>query len=499
MVSPGSPIPIHRRPVSGRTISAALLVGGLTPPGSAASVLGRVAQEADLVAARQQMALSLGWHIVLACLGVGFPILILIGEGIGLRRGDAVASELAYRWTKIFAVLFAVGAVSGTILSFELGILWPGLMGTFGDVWGLPFAIEGIAFFLEAIFLGIYLYGRDRLSPRAHFLVGLPIPVAGIASAWFVVTANAWMNQPTGFDVALYKATGRVEGVDPVAAMFNPATPVQTTHMVLGALMLAGFLVASVYAWAWLRGRQDRYHRLGFTIAFAFAAAITPVQIVVGDWAARFLAENQPTKLAALEAVNETASGVPLTIGGIVIDGEVRYGLEIPNGLSWLAHGRPDAVVRGLNEVPVDERPPVAIVRTAFQAMVAIGFFLLGLGGWLAVTWIRRRRLPQSLWFFRAAVVAGPATVIALEAGWVTTEVGRQPWIVYGLMKVDEAVTTAPGIRFGYYGLIVVYTALTVAVVTVLRRLRRPWPSADPAGTAIIGSSSPGMEPVEMS
>jgi len=428
----------------------------------------------ELFAARQQMALSLGWHIVVASLGVGFPLVILIAEAIGLRRHDPVATELARRWSKALTVLFAVGAVSGTILSFELGILWPGLMGTFGDVWGLPFAIEGIAFFVEAIFLGIYLYGWDRLSPRAHLLAGIPIPIAGIASAWFVVTANAWMNQPRGFDVARYLATGEVVDVDPWAAMFNPATPPQTTHMILAALMVSGFTVAAVYAYGMLRGRADRYHRLGFAIPFALAAVVTPVQIGVGDWAARFLAENQPVKFAALEAVQETGPDVPLTVGGIVIDGEVRYGIEIPGALSWLAERDTGAVVAGLEEVPPEDRPPVAVVRTAFQLMVASGFFLLGVAVWSAVVWVRRRRAPRSRWFLRAGLVAGPLAVVALEAGWVATEVGRQPWIVYEVMRVSEAVTTAPGIRYGYYALVVVYAALTVTTVAVLRRQSRP-------------------------
>ncbi|MGQ0743849.1 MAG: cytochrome ubiquinol oxidase subunit I [Acidimicrobiales bacterium] len=453
--------------------------------------------EANLWAARQQMALSLGWHIVIASLGVGFPILILLAQWRGIRTGDPVFAELAYRWSKAFAVLFAVGAVSGTILSFELGILWPDLMGTFGDVWGLPFAIEGVAFFLEAIFLGIYLYGRRRLTPRQHLLVGLPVPIAGIASAWFVVTANAWMNQPTGFDIDHYRETGQVRNVDPVAAMFNPATPVQTTHMVLAALMVAGFLVASIYAWGLLRGRRDRYNRIGFLLPFAFAAALTPAQIVVGDWAARFLAENQPVKLAALEGVLRTQPRAPLTIGGLYIDGEVRYGLEIPGGLSWLAHGDVDAVVAGLDQVPADERPPVPIVRAAFQVMVAIGFFLLGLGVWLGWSWWRRRDLPAARVFLWAAAAAGPLAAVAMEAGWVATEVGRQPWIVYEVMRVDEAVTRAPGIRFGYYGLIVVYVALTVAVITVLRRMIRPGgasgaPESEPAP---IGPEESGGPP----
>jgi cytochrome bd ubiquinol oxidase subunit I len=274
---------------------------------SAAAAL--VAAQPDLWAARQQMALSLGWHIVIACFGVGFPALVVAVEALGIRRADPDALRLARRWSQVLAVLFAVGAVSGTILSFELGILWPGLMRTFGDVWGLPFAIEGIAFFVEAIFVGIYLYGWDRLPPRVHVLTGVPIVVAGVASAWFVVTANAWMNQPRGFDLEHYLATDEVTDVDPWAAMFNPATPPQTTHMVLAAFMVSGFGTAAVYAAALLRGRTDRYNRLGFLVPFAMAAALTPIQIGVGDWAARFLADNQPVKLAALEAGRDPGRG----------------------------------------------------------------------------------------------------------------------------------------------------------------------------------------------
>ena len=432
-----------------------------------------IAVQPDLWAARQQMALSLGWHIVIACFGVGFPALVVLAEWLGIRRDDADLLHLARRWSKALAVLFAVGAVSGTILSFELGILWPELMRRFGDVWGLPFAIEGIAFFVEAIFVGLYLYGWDRLSPRAHLLTGVPIVIAGVASAWFVVTANAWMNQPRGFDVEHYLATGEVIDVRPWAAMFNPATPPQTTHMVLAAFMVAGFGTASVYAVGLLRGRTDRAHRLGFLVPFAVAAAITPVQIGVGDWAARFLADKQPTKFAALEGLHETERGAPLTIGGLYLDGEVRYGIEIPRALSFLAHHDPDAEVRGLDEVPEDERPPVGVVRTAFQLMVAIGTGLLALGVWFAVVWWRRRRLPRARLFLWCAAAAGPLAAVALEAGWVTTEVGRQPWIVYGVLRVEDAVTTAPNIRFGYYALLVVYTALTVGTVYVLRRLAR--------------------------
>lgn len=425
----------------------------------------------DLAAARTQMALSLGWHIVIACFGVGFPVVVLLAEWRAIRTGEAAYEALARQWTKALGVLFAVGAVSGTILSFELGILWPHFMGRFGEVIGLPFAMEGIAFFIEAIFVGIYLYGWDRLRPSLHLLSGVPVVVAGLASAWFVVTANAWMNQPRGFRLT---AAGEVVDPDPWAAMLNPATPVQTTHMILAALMVAGFGVAAVYAAGWLRGRRDRYHRLGFLLPFTLAAAVTPVQIGVGDWAARFLADRQPVKLAALEGLEETQRGAPLTVGGIYLDGEVRFGLRIPKGLSLLAQHDPDAVVLGLEEVPPDERPPVGVVRSAFQLMVAIGLGLLALSGWFAAAWLRRRSPPKSAWFHRAAVAAGIAAPVALEAGWVATEVGRQPWIVYGVMRVDEAVTPAPGIRLGLYALVVVYALLTWATVFVLRRLATP-------------------------
>jgi cytochrome d ubiquinol oxidase subunit I len=427
------------------------------------------ATPADLTAARSQMAVSLGWHIVVACLGVGFPALVLLAEWRGHRTGDPTYTLLARRWAKALGVLFAVGAVSGTILSFEMGILWPGLMGTFGGVIGLPFALEGFAFFIEAIFLGIYLYAWDRLSPRAHILSGIPIVVGGIASAFFVVTANAWMQQPRGFDLV----NGRVTNADPWAAMFNPATPPQTTHMILAALMVTGFLVSSVYAVGMLRGRRDRYHRLGFLLPFILAAAVTPVQIFVGDWAARFVAENQPVKLAAMEGVFQTARGVPLHLGGIEVDGELRYAIEIPRGLSLLARWDPNAEIRGLETVPLDERPPVTIVHLSFQAMVACGLALLGLSIWFAVAWWRRRELPRSRWFWRAASLAGVLSVIALEAGWITTEVGRQPWIVYGILRTRDAVSSAPGLRYGFYSVLAVYAVLTVATLYVLRRLAR--------------------------
>ncbi|MDQ0815001.1 cytochrome d ubiquinol oxidase subunit I [Streptomyces sp. B3I7] len=439
-------------------------------------VLARAATEADLSAARAQMGFSLAWHIVVACLGVGLPALTLLAEWLGIRRDDPSLKLLARRWARAMGVLFAVGAVSGTILSFEMGLLWPGLMGRFGQVIGLPFALEGIAFFIEAIFLGIYLYAWDRLSPRRHLLTGIPIVVAGTASAFFVVCANAWMNQPRGYTLR----EGKVVQVDPWAAMLNPAAPPQTVHMILAAFMVASFLTASVYAVALLRGRRDAYHRAGFAIPFAFGAVVTPFQIVVGDWAARFLADYQPMKLAAIEGVYHTGSHVPLTVGGVAGKDGLEYGLEVPDGLSLLVGYRPGTVVRGLNEVPRAQWPAVTGVHWAFDLMVAVGFFLLGLGLWLLLAWWRTRRSGGALLDRRGSrlllalvALAGPASVVALESGWSVTELGRQPWIVYGVMSVRDAVNPAPGLMTGLWLVLVVYAAMTAATWYVLRRLAR--------------------------
>ena len=430
------------------------------------------ARTADPVAARSQMGFSLGWHIVVASLGVGMPMLVLFAEWRGHRTGDVHYQLLARRWARALGVLFAVGAVSGTIVSFEMGVLWSGLMDRYGAVIGLPFAIEGFAFFIEAIFLGIYLYGWDRLSPRVHLLAGLPIVASGIASAFFVVCANAWMNAPRGFAIR----HGRLTGVDPWAAMFNPATGPETTHMILSAFLITGFAMASVYAVAMLRGRRDRYHRLGLLIPLTFAAAVTPVQIVVGDWAARFVAASQPVKLAAMEGLVTTQSHAPEAVGGLFYGGRLHGALKIPDGLSLLVHLNPAGKVTGLSSVPAASQPPVAIVHLAFDTMVGIGFALLALGAWLAWSWWRRRALPGSRWFLRAVAAAGVAAAVATEAGWITTEVGRQPWIVYGVLKVASAVNPAPGLADGAWPVIAVYAALTAATVYVLRRLARSAP-----------------------
>jgi cytochrome d ubiquinol oxidase subunit I len=435
----------------------------------AGGALGATADQDHLFQARQMQALSLGWHIVIVCFGVAFPAMVLFVEALGLRTGDPVYRTLAKRWSKAMLVLFAVGVVSGTILSFELGILWPEFMATFGDVFGLGFALEGFSFFVEAIFIAIYVYGWDRLPPRVHFLTGIPIAIAGVTGSLFVLAVNGWMNDPTGFRLE----DGRAVDVEPWQALFGGNVWHQLVHMLIAAYMVAGFSVAGVYAWAWLHGRRDRYHRIGLVVPFTIAALAAPVQLVVGDWAARAVADSQPTKLAAFEGLGRTTADAPLHVLGWYDDGEVRYGIELPKLLSLLSEHDPGATVEGLDAVPPDERPPVNVVRIAFQLMVAIGTGLAALAAVYLVTWWRRRRPPRSPWFYRAAVIAGPAAVVALISGWIVTEVGRQPWIVYRVMRVEDAVTGASGIPLGYAVVAAVYLALTVIAVALLRRLAR--------------------------
>jgi cytochrome d ubiquinol oxidase subunit I len=303
-------------------------------------------------------------------------------------------------------------------------------------------------------------------------LTGLPVILAGVASAFFVVTANAWMNQPRGIDLT----GGEVTGIRPWEAMFNPATPPQTVHMIVAAFMVAGFGTAAVYAMAMLRGKRDRYHRLGFLVPFSTAAILAPVQVVVGEWAAHFLADYQPLKLAAIEGLSRTTAGGPLSLGGVYVDGELHYAIAIPHALALLAHWDPSAVVLGLDQAPAALQPPVNVVHLSFQLMVAIGFGLVGLGAWLGWTWWRRGDLPQSRWFLRAAAVAGPAAVLAMEAGWVVTEVGRQPWIAYGVLLTRDAVNPHPGLLAGLAIVLIVYGILTVGLIYVLRLLARRGP-----------------------
>jgi cytochrome bd ubiquinol oxidase subunit I len=438
------------------------------------------AHQAYLLQARQMQALSFTVHIPLVCFGIAFPAMVLFAEWLHLRTGDELYLTLARRWTRIMAALFAVGVITGTILSFEMGLLWPQFTATFGSVFGLGFAIEGFSFFMEAIFIGIYVYGWGRLSPRAHFLSGIPIVIAGMTGSLTVISVNAWMNHPGGFKLV----GGHVTDVRPLTALFdNSFLWPELTHMYIAGYIVCGFLVAGAYAVGRLRGKWGRYERTALAIPLTIAALASPVQVLVGDWAARDVAVQQPIKLAALEGLAKTTKGAPEHLLGWYENEKVKYGIEIPKLLSLLAFHNPTATVTGLDTVPKDRQPPINVVRIAFQTMVGIGTLLALLGVALLYVRIRRKRLPESPWFYRAVALAGPAALVALIAGWVTTEVGRQPWVVYHVMLTSQAVTGAGGIVVGYATLALVYLGVAVATAWILLRLsRRPLRERGEAG-----------------
>ncbi|HEU0027587.1 MAG TPA: cytochrome ubiquinol oxidase subunit I [Ktedonobacterales bacterium] len=436
------------------------------------------------LAARMQTGISLGFHIIFAVLGVGLPLLLLIAEGLGLRYRDATWYTLARRWSKAFAILFVTGAVSGTVLSFEFGLLWPRFMGFSTAVIGLPFALEGFMFFLEAIFLGLYLYGWDRLSPLAHWLCSIPIAVAGAASTWFIVTVNSWMNTPAGFTLV----NGKPANIDPIAAMLNPSTPFETTHMLLAAFEATGFGVAAVYALFLLWGRRDAYIVRGMRLGLIVGSVVAPFQILVGDLSARGVAETQPAKLAAMEALFQTTKGAALHIYGWpdVAQRKLIGPVEIPKLLSWLVTGDPNATVQGLDATPVADWPAVTVVHFAFDTMVGIGFFLafvaaLYWGQYLYRRLVRKQRDagPLNRLTLLCVLVSGPLTFVAIELGWITTEIGRQPWIIYNVMRISEAPTSAPGVVAFFVTFLVVYVALFTAAALLLSRMARSGPAGD--------------------
>lgn len=425
----------------------------------------------DIIAARSQMAMSLGFHIVFAVVGIGLPLLMVIAEWRWMRTGDAIYLDLAKRWSKGAAILFAVGAVSGTVLSFELGLLWPKFMQFAGPIFGMPFSLEGFAFFTEAIFLGLYLYGWDRVSRRAHLLAGIIVAVSGVLSGIFVVIANAWMNSPVGFDMV----NGTAVNVRPFAAMAGPATFSQTLHMTLAAYAATGLGVAGIHAILILRGNTAAFHRRALGIALTVGAPTALVQPISGDISARHVAVTQPAKLAAMEAHFETRRGAPLHIGGWpdVDARETRWSISIPRGLSLLAFHDPNAEVTGLADVPREDWPPVAIVHIAFQIMVALGTFMAIVSAWaLWRAWRARTSdgLADDRWLLRGLAVATPMGFLAIEAGWTVTEVGRQPWVVYGIFRTADAVTPMPGLIVPFLLFSALYLLLGVIVLYMLRQ-----------------------------
>ena len=431
----------------------------------------------DLLAARSQMAISLGFHILFAVVGIGMPVLMVVAERRWHTTGDRIYLDLAKRWAKGTAILFAVGAVSGTVLSFELGLLWPQFMEFAGPIIGMPFSLEGFAFFTEAIFLGIYLYGWDRISGRAHLFAGVMVAVSGAASGVFVVIANAWMNAPTGFELV----DGRAVNIDPIAGMLNPMAFQQTLHMTLAAYTATGFAVAGIHAFLLLFDRRNAFHRRALGIALLVGTPAALLQPISGDLSAKAVARVQPAKLAAMESHFETGTRAPLIIGGWPDPDarETRYAIRIPGGLSFLAFGDFDAEVQGLEEWPREDWPNVPIVHTAFQIMVGLGTYLALLSVWVGWTAFRRRDLAENRWLLRAIAIAAPMGFIAIEAGWIVTEVGRQPWTIYGVLRTADAVTPMPGLIYPFLLFTVLYCFLGVIVAWLLYRqiIRSPTPS----------------------
>jgi cytochrome bd ubiquinol oxidase subunit I len=425
----------------------------------------------DLLAARAQMAISLGFHIIFAELGIALPLLMVLAEWRWRRTGDEVCLQLAKRWSRGAAILFAVGAVSGTVLSFELGLLWPKFMGFAGPIIGMPFSLEGFAFFTEAIFLGVYLYGWDRVSPRAHMTAGLIVAASGAASAVFVIMVNAWMNTPTGVQIV----GGRLVSIDPIAGMFNPSTFSQALHMLLAAYASTGLAVAGVHAAILIKNRESAFHRRAMMLALTVGAPAAILQPISGDISARTVAQWQPAKLAALEGQFRTERGAPLRIGGFpdVEAQRTRFAIEIPRGLSFFAFHDFNAEVKGLDAIPRDLWPPVVPVHFGFQIMVALGTVIALVSLWALVLVARKRELTDSPRLLRALAIVTPFGFIATEAGWTVTEVGRQPWVVQGIMRTSAAVTPMPGLVIPMLVFTLLYLLLGVVVIVLIRSMVR--------------------------
>ena len=425
----------------------------------------------DLLAARSQMAMSLAFHIIFAEIGVAMPVLMVLAEWRWRRTGDASLLELARRWAKGTAILFAVGAVSGTVLSFELGLLWPTFMKFAGPIIGVPFSLEGFAFFTEAIFLGVYLYGWNVLSARAHMAAGVIVAASGAASAVFVIMVNAWMNTPIGIEMS----GSAIVSVDPIAGMFNPSTVQQAVHMLLAAYAATGLAVSGIHALALRRGAQGSFHRRALTIALSVGAPAAILQPISGDLSARVVARTQPAKLAALEAHFHTERGAPLRIGGWpdLEKRETRFAIEIPYGLSLLAFHDPRAEVRGLDDVPRESWPPVLPVHAGFQIMVGLGTLMAIVSVWALWAIWRRFDLATQRRLLGALMLVSPFGFIATEAGWTVTEVGRQPWVVQGILRTADAVTPMPGLVFPFLIFTTLYVVLGVIVIVLLRGIVR--------------------------
>ncbi|OAQ39909.1 cytochrome BD ubiquinol oxidase subunit I [Pedobacter psychrophilus] len=422
----------------------------------------------DFIAARSQMALSLGFHIIFSCIGMVMPFFMAVSHYLYLKTNDVSYKNITKAWSKGVAIFFAVGAVSGTVLSFELGLLWPKFMEHAGPIFGMPFSLEGTAFFIEAIALGFFLYGWDRFNKWFHWFTGVVVGVSGLLSGILVVAANAWMNTPAGFDYV----DGKYINIDPIAAMFNDAWFSQALHMSIAAFAATGFAVAGVHAFMILRKQNISFHTRSFKIAAIFGTIAAVLQPLSGDISAKFVGKSQPAKLAAMEAHFHTEKSASLIIGGIpdVKNQKVDYAIKIPGALSFMAKGDFNAEVTGLDQIPKENQPPIAITHYSFQIMVALGIIMMGIAFSYFIALIKKKSWLQKKWLLKLFVFATPLGFIAVEAGWIVTEVGRQPWIINGIMRTKDAVTPMPGIQYSFYLFSAVYISLSIIVIFMLYR-----------------------------
>jgi cytochrome bd ubiquinol oxidase subunit I len=422
----------------------------------------------DFIAARSQMALSLAFHIIFSCVGMVMPFMMAIAHYKYLKTKNEIFKGLTKAWSKGVAILFATGAVSGTMLSFEMGLLFPKFMEHAGPIFGMPFSLEGTAFFIEAIALGFFLYGWDRFSPKFHWFCGLLVGISGLSSGILVVAANAWMNSPTGFDYI----DGQYLNVDPIKAMFNSAWFSEALHMTIAAFCATGFAVAGLHAYLILKGKNVTFHKEAFKISATLAIVAALLAPLSGDISAKDVAKRQPIKLAAMEAHFETEASAPFVLGGIVNEKaeEIKYAIKVPGVLSFLVHGDFKTPVTGLNEFPKEDWPPVAITHYAFQVMIGFGMIMMAIAVLYLVGRFFKKEWFDKRWFLKLFVIATPFGYIALEAGWTVTEVGRQPWIIYGIMRTVDAVTPMPGIQYSFYMFTLVFISLAAILVFLMNR-----------------------------
>ena len=422
----------------------------------------------DFIAARSQMALSLGFHIIFSCIGMVMPFFMAVSHFYYLKTNNIVYKNVTKAWSKGVAIFFATGAVSGTVLSFELGLLWPEFMKHAGPIFGMPFSLEGTAFFIEAIALGFFLYGWDKFNKWFHWFTGVIVGVSGLASGILVVAANAWMNSPAGFDFI----DGQYVNIDPIKAMFNDAWFSQALHMSIAAFAATGFAVAGVHAFMILKGKNVYFHTKSFTIAAIFGCVAAIIQPLSGDISAKDVAIRQPAKLAAMEAHFHTEESASLVLGGIpdVEKQKVDYAIKLPGFLSFLAHGDFKSEVTGLDRIPTKNHPPVAITHYAFQLMVSMGMLMMLTAILYFIALWKKKQWLTSPWLLKLFVALTPLGFVAVEAGWTVTEVGRQPWIINGVMRTADAVTPMPGIIYSFYIFSAVYVSLAIIVIFMLYR-----------------------------